>query len=519
MKHVTSLLLGLLLVVGVQAQQVFKHTATSSNTNNNWTTIDHPSTNNNPNAILVVTSDYGTTGPYVNKSLGVWYYNNRWNIFYQDQSAMARNAIFNVMVAEPASNAFIHQATGSSISGSSTLIDRAGLNGVSTAKLLVTQNYGTSGPYNNRPLGVYYFNERWIIRNLSGSTMPLGAKFNVIRVDEAFTATSNTITSNWFTIENAFTNDNPNALVFVTRRGSDNRNPKEVGVWYNGGNWHIFNQDRAAMPQNITFNVAAFGGDEIRPPAPIPSGATVVSRDDWFRPLDNILRTAFIRINNYTPNQNEFNATGERAFLLPGDSFFRMRAAGRDIRMAFNIDMIEGGPDNRCKAYINDWNTNSASSAVDGGRLRVLMSFENAGIELVTNCYNNACCEGNPFCPGAGCPDYELNNAAIDLFLTPVMRGNRLSYTSEVNFRADVGELGDDPCTDNFWAFLCDWDLVPRRGERQNMIRNAIQTEVRNQLDAPAIRAIVEGALAAAMPEGEFSDVRIDGDGNLVFTP
>ena len=55
----------------------FIHTATPANTTFNYTLIDHPLTNNNPNAILMVTQNWnpggGGTGIYNDQPIGVWY--------------------------------------------------------------------------------------------------------------------------------------------------------------------------------------------------------------------------------------------------------------------------------------------------------------------------------------------------------------------------------------------------------------------------------------------------------------
>ena len=98
--------------------------------------------------------------------------------------------------------------------------------------------------------------------------MPVGAAFNVFIPTTGagvfvHKATVANINSNWTTIDNALTNGNPNAIVFVT----PNYNPGDVGgtydnhnigVWYTGSKWAIFNQDITAIPVNAAFNVYVF---------------------------------------------------------------------------------------------------------------------------------------------------------------------------------------------------------------------------------------------------------------------
>jgi len=89
----------------------FIHTATEDNIVGfgHTTEIDHPLTNNNPNAILLVTQNWnpgGVGGTYNNAPIGVWYNNlsSKWAIFNQyDPSnppppTMEPGAAFNVMV-------------------------------------------------------------------------------------------------------------------------------------------------------------------------------------------------------------------------------------------------------------------------------------------------------------------------------------------------------------------------------------------------------------------------------------
>jgi hypothetical protein len=59
------------------------------------------------------------------------------------------------------------------------------------------------------------------------------------------------------TIDHPALNGKPAAVVIITQVFGK-YNPNEVGVWYSGGKWKIFNQNRAAMPLNTRFNVLAF---------------------------------------------------------------------------------------------------------------------------------------------------------------------------------------------------------------------------------------------------------------------
>ena len=80
----------------------FQHTATPANIFSNYTTIDNPVTNGDPNAILIVTPVLlDPSNQYVDFPIGVWYSSGtaKWTIFNQSSSGgIPANAAFNVLV-------------------------------------------------------------------------------------------------------------------------------------------------------------------------------------------------------------------------------------------------------------------------------------------------------------------------------------------------------------------------------------------------------------------------------------
>src|SRR5215212_9822653 len=84
---------------------------------------------------------------------------------------------------------FIHHATPENISRNSTYLDSPLTDGNPSAVLVVTQNYnpgGSTGKYNNHPIGVWYYPKRkkWAIFNQDRAAMPVGADFNVAVLKE-----------------------------------------------------------------------------------------------------------------------------------------------------------------------------------------------------------------------------------------------------------------------------------------------------------------------------------------------
>jgi hypothetical protein len=160
----------------------------------------------------------------------------------------------------------LHTATSSNIHDQWTAIDGARNR---RAIIFVTPNWnphGEGGVYNNHSIGVFYTGSGWAIFNQDNANMTQGAAFNVQILNggrNAFvhTATSSNIDFDWTEIDDARTNNNPEAMLLVTpnlnpRGGSGiivNNHP--IGVWYTGSGWAIFNQDIAIMTQGPAFNV------------------------------------------------------------------------------------------------------------------------------------------------------------------------------------------------------------------------------------------------------------------------
>lgn len=316
---------------------------------------------------------------------------------------------------------------------------------------------------------------------------------------------------------------NPNAEAAVVTYDSYPQSDNQKWKFIDAGNGYYFIRSKLGTyldVQNSNTNAGtpiwmyAFNGTNAQK-WKLEAPVTVV-RSRWFVPIQRILQTASVRINNFTPNRNQYNSSGERAFLKPGDSFFALNINGNPLRLAFNIDMVEGGQDNMCKAYLNDWNSNRTNVSIVDQKLNTKIGFESEGTELITDCYNHILCGTNP------CPRYELNWAEIELKVTPRLVDGRLSYDSESVFRAQVREGGNDPCTSNFWAFLCDWGLVPRVGERENRIRKAIENNLKAQLENSTIRLAIETALNtaaqnASVRPSQFRAISINTNGDLLF--
>jgi hypothetical protein len=265
------------VLIPARGADAFVHAATAANTYADFTLIDHPRTNNNPNAIVLVTQNWNPGGgspTYNDHHVGVWYNGGaqKWAIWNRDGASMPVGANLNVLIPPTGADAFVHTATPSNISGDETYIDHPLTNDNPNAIVLVTGNQnpgGGSGTHNNNPIAVMYDEgvKKWNVENLNSADMPTGAAFNVLipATDSAafvHTATTANTFGHYTYIDHSLTNDNPNAIVFVTQNwsaggGSGTYNDHAIGVRYFHGakKWAIFNQDLASMPIGAAFNV------------------------------------------------------------------------------------------------------------------------------------------------------------------------------------------------------------------------------------------------------------------------
>ena len=259
--------------------------ATPASISGNYTLIDNAFSNNNPNALLIVSQDWyyaghgGTGGTYNNHPVGVWYNAaaGKWAIFNEDGAPMTPNVMFNIILWSArgldnsgAAIAYMHIAH--TTAAASTDIDNSVTNNNPNAHVFVTPNAnppGGSAIYDNHPVGVWYNNatHHWAIYNDDFATMPANAAFNVVAYpasyDPAYTLTSNSSNSagDYTNLTDGLSNI-PGSLVFVTHvwnpggTGGTYHN-HNLGVWFNSAvnQWSIFNEDQTTMPPGVSFNV------------------------------------------------------------------------------------------------------------------------------------------------------------------------------------------------------------------------------------------------------------------------
>jgi hypothetical protein len=163
----------------------FEHRATEENCRGDYTYISDPSTNGDPNAIVLVSNEKAAGTSSYEHNIGVWYEAGarKWAIFNQDLAAVPSGATFEVEVP-PAAATFVHRAGVLNTANNYTYLDNELTNGEPDAVLSVTQNWnpgGGRGVYNDHPIDTVYDAKlkKWAVFNRDGAPMPKGASFNI----------------------------------------------------------------------------------------------------------------------------------------------------------------------------------------------------------------------------------------------------------------------------------------------------------------------------------------------------
>lgn len=195
---------------------------------------------------------------------------------------------------------FTHIANAANISGNLTVIDHPLLNGNPNAKIVVSHNWQASNFLNVNTEGVWYNGSQWTIFNEnSGTSMIDGAAFNVYidginskTITHIANAANEGAIPGYTVIDDVTVNGDPNAIIVFGKYWNPFSvyNPDHYGLYYNGTNWIIFNEDNNAtnaIPTDAAFNVVlAPSGSNVQA---FKHQATAANTTDYYTILDNAL--------------------------------------------------------------------------------------------------------------------------------------------------------------------------------------------------------------------------------------
>ena len=179
------------LAVPTSSSSAFVQTSSSSNDAGDYTIINSPLTNGQPNAQLQVTQNWnpgGHGGTYNNHNVGVWYDSAiaKWAIFNEDRATMMTGRSFNVLVGSAPSNGgygVVAKASSGNSSGDTLYVNNFISNGNPNAVVFDTPNWnpgGSGGTYDPAASGVWYTGSGIGVFNQDRSTMTAGSAFNLL---------------------------------------------------------------------------------------------------------------------------------------------------------------------------------------------------------------------------------------------------------------------------------------------------------------------------------------------------
>ena len=160
---------------------LFLHRLPATGPTNASTLLDHASTNDRQDAVLMLAQNWNpqdppaSTGIYNNSHVTLQYFaDDRWRIANVSGNPIPNGAGFNVYAQPPSPSAFTHTAKPGNITGSSTVLSHPLIDGKPCAKLMATSYFG------NGMFDVDYSpaRQRWLI--YAGNGMLDGAVYHVL---------------------------------------------------------------------------------------------------------------------------------------------------------------------------------------------------------------------------------------------------------------------------------------------------------------------------------------------------
>lgn len=212
----------------------------------------------------------GSFGTYWDHPVSA-YYNDvttRWALRDEDLAPFANDVGFNLFAPANGNGNFAHVVTAANVAGFATQLAAAGLDNQPDRIVLATRN--SRDPNNSvyddtHPFGVFYFAfggpGAWFVTHLDSSDMTAGGGYNVYWQEPSanayrHVAAPGNIFNNYTILDHPLLNGRACARFLVTQSARQGiYNAHQVGVWYNGSHWAVFNQDLAAMPADAEFDV------------------------------------------------------------------------------------------------------------------------------------------------------------------------------------------------------------------------------------------------------------------------
>lgn len=171
------------------ADKGLRHVALADNSDENYTYLDHPQLNGNPDNITLMTPESVENQQHQ----GLWYDGARWSIYNEGVELFQIPSYYNVVVGGVDVQTFRHIVWEENIHpdwDDVTILDHPLLNGKPDAKFVFTHNWGQTGGTQvimNKALMAEYFDDRWNISTADLVNIEIGAMFDIFVYDETMT--------------------------------------------------------------------------------------------------------------------------------------------------------------------------------------------------------------------------------------------------------------------------------------------------------------------------------------------
>lgn len=245
---------------------------------------------------------------------------------------------------------------------------------------------------------------------------------------------------------------------------------------------------------------------------PVP-GLRVIPKSTWLPQLQNVFNQTSVRLNNFTPNRNQFDGTAGREYYRPNDSYFKTVMGTTEYKVPINIPVVRRDPSS---IYVDDMNTSSitagfvgANSGYDSGKLKINLAFESNGREFWSNCVNNAGCFA------IGDRDVQMDNTIFQIDLEPITEAGRLTYRNNVK-AALSANTSISGCSRDLFAFLCDAFAPNASSDIQRNVETTVEGFFNNSgsILRPAISSVLSSQLGID-PSRPLQSMRIYQNGDL----
>lgn len=219
-----------------------------------------------------------------------------------------------------------------------------------------------------------------------------------------------------------------------------------------------------------------------------------------------IVRNSFFNINNYTPQAFQFDRDNTFKYRHPDNVVYKIGGENAP-EQTYDLRPFRADP---FTIYVKNLNGRIASIGAEGGRLKIVLTFESDDIELALNCISNG------ICTGTGDPNFHVNNLRCEAWAEPYAEGGQVKIR---NIRTRVtGTI--DHAGFNFTAAALQPLLTLFNGPLFELLSSGFSDELNKQETLNAFNTSLNQGLATSGLFGitpYIYSFNMDNSGNLTY--